>query len=186
MKKIVITILLVLGVSLAGDIKPNGIAQGDLYTLLDNLTYSRMYMPLADCGVTANNVASANFSMPTTMSYVNGGYLYSANPSTDITAYTKSTASAVKRTLAVTPVSTYVLHISAAGAYYITSSYGNYMPPKLDGYTPLGGAVVTLTTGNTAGFTLGTTAWNAASQNVTYFDVSAFPNGASKVSLTGL
>lgn len=186
MKKYLLGLFLVLAVSFAGDIKPNGIGQGDLYTLLDNLVYAQMNRPLADLGVTASATANATFSMPTTCSYVNGGYLYTLNTSTNILAYTKSSASSVKRTYAASPISYFVLNVNSSGAYYISSSFGNYLPPKVEGYTPLGGAKVTLSSGNTAGFTLGTTAWNAATQNVTYFDLSAYPTGKSKVSLTGL
>lgn len=198
MKKFLIGLLIVLGMvstSFAGNIEINGINQGDLYTLLDNLTYSRMYQNLGGFNVTANNVASTNFQIDViadtttvspTLVYVNNGYLYALTVSSDIKSYTKSTASSVKRTYSAIPTSYFVLNVNGSGAYYITSSYGNYLPPKLDGYTPLGGAIVALDSDNTAGFTLGTTAWNAASQNVTFFNLSAYPTGASKVTLTGL
>lgn len=185
-KSLIILLISLISLVFAGNIEPNGINQGDLYKLLDNLVYSRMYMPLTDAGVTASATANATFSMPTTINYVAGGYLYTALPSTNILAYTKSSASAIKRTLAKTPVSIFVLNINSAGAYYISSSYGNYLPSRVNGYTPLGGAKVTLTAGNTAGFTLGTTKWNAATQNVEYFDLSGYATGASKVSLTDL
>lgn len=186
MKKFIITILSLFAFAAAGDIVPNGIGQGDLYTLLKNLVDSRMYMNCSDMGVTANNAASANFAVTATGNFINNGYMYTQTPSTDVKAYTKSAYSSITRTYSTFPVSYYVLNVNSSNSFYVSSSLGDYLPPKVAGYTPIGGVRVSLSSDNTNGFTLGTTTWNATSQNYSFFDVSAFPTGQGKVSLTGL
>lgn len=185
MKKVLL-ILALIGVSFAGDITANGMNQGDLYKLLDNLTYSRMYQPLGKAGLTYSPAATANFKTANAISYVNNGVIYSLAATANLLAKTTSSASAVKRTYATYPTSYYVVNVNSSGAYYISSSFGDYLPPKVAGYTPIGAVKVALTSANTAGFTLGTTLFNAASQNVTFYDISAINSGSSKVSLTGL
>lgn len=187
MKKL-IGLLIVLSLAFAGNITPTGMNQEDLYKLLDNLTYSRMYQTLGKPGLTYSSAATANLKTASSVTYVNNGIMYTLAASSNIKVPTtgKSSATLIQRTRSAYPTTNFVLNVNASGIAYISSSLGNYMPPKVSGYTPIGAIRIGLHPGNYNGYTFGTTLLNAASMNVTYYDLSAYSTGTSKVSLTNL
>lgn len=178
--------ILFMGFAFAGNIVPNGINQADLYAWINNANYGINNNQLNSAGIGYEATASVNFKTTITLNYTVNGILYSAAPSAAIGTRTISAIAGTTQTLSVTPIAYYGLYINGAGAYYVTRSQGNYMPGAVIGYTPVGVAKVTLTTGNTAGFKFGTTRFDAASQNVTFYNVRTFSSGPNTISLTGL
>lgn len=186
MKKFII-LCLFLSLSFAGNIQPNGINQGDLYTLLNNVRYSLVNYTGGSASVTPS-ATGPTINIQATYNYVVNGLNYSASPSSSIAVVAgNSTARArTKQTYAVTPINYYGIYVNASGQYYFNDSRANYQPAGIEGYAPVGAIKVQLTSTNTAGFTLGTTNWSATSQSVTVQNIATFTSGPSKVSLTGL
>lgn len=188
MKKFLLGLIFIIAVSFAGDIKPNGISQGDLYTLLNNLVIAQNYKCLGDTGVTPS-ATGATLNVTTTTNYINSGLNYSLTPSSSVSIVAGNSTSQSRSKFsysATNPSNYYGVHINGSGRYYFNDSRTNYYAPAVSGYTCIAQIKVTLTSANTAGFTLGTTAWSAASQNYTVYDTATLTSGKNKVSLTGL
>lgn len=185
-KKILALLAIVISVSFAGNITPRGMTQGDLYTLLDNVTKAQLYHTLGApvLGI-ADGKATANTT--TAIKFVNNGNICSLAASTNMKPVKTGLAtSRFYRTSKIT-TNNYGVHVNAAGTVAVVNRANtNVQPGYVAGYTPIGVIEVGLTSTNTAGFLFGTTLWNAASQNVVVRQVNAFTSGANKLSLQGL
>jgi len=184
MFKFLIGILVIASIAFAGDLKPNGMAQGDVYTLLKNVVQTQLYCPMASAALSqASSPNSANLLTATTINYANNGILYSLASSSNI----DFSGTTTKQTYANLPTAYYGVNVNASGIVYLNSqSNGAWQSTAIDGYTTIGYVKMELDSDNTVGFTSGTTDWDASSQNATYYNVYTPSSGRSKVKLTDL
>lgn len=186
MKKLLIGLLIIASFSFAGNITKNGMNQGDIYTILDNLVKAELYAPLGRCVLTKGAQTTVNTT--TTINFYNNGKIYTLAPSTNIKLVKVDLAAyRFYRSSAASTVN-FGVHINSAGTKAVVNRAdgANTQPGYVSGYTPIGVIEVGLTSTNTAGFLVGTTSWGAPSQNVVVHQVGKFNAGKNKLSLIGL
>lgn len=187
----------------AGDITPNGMSQGDLYTFLSNVVTivnaqkasanlilsGGQNQPLGNPAMVSGGTASATFTTTVAISYVIDDALYSLAASSPLGIAT-APAAQVATTSCI-----YLVSVTAAGGYTWTKganvAYGSTpVAPAVPADTcPIAEIKVDLT-GAASSFTLGTTAHNAGGTTVTVTNVrwprtgTSAPSSVSTTDLT--
>jgi hypothetical protein len=188
MKRLLVSLLVLVGLTFAGDLDPNGINQGDLYTLLNNLHYAELYQTLGSADIATVN-SSTSLNVATAIEYKNNGKIYNLGSAAfPVTAGMLVGSAEDQHTYsAAVPTVIYGIHVDSSGAYKVNRSNGDWFPSIIDGYTPLAAIEVTLDSDNTAGFTAATTDWDTTtSMNIVIYDLGVMSSGQNKVKMKDL
>lgn len=191
MRSYLIAVLLMVSLAFAafgGDITPNGMGQGDLYTFLSNVVTmcNEIKSDLNAYRTEHNNIclgfsglASDTAAVQTTVTfpYRIGNLTYQKAAASGI-ALTGSALSSGTQAL-------YLFSVNAAGTATCTAgtavanSATPVWPSAPSGYCPFGG--IKLSTANGT-FTPATTVFGIENQTVTFYNLSGYPSGTSATS----
>ena len=193
MKKLILMLVLFSLFSVnafAGDLKPGGMQDKDMYNLFNNLNNSIMNGCMGDVGL-AGAVSpnpTDNIRTTATVNYTIGGVWYSLGASANIDTAT-SLGGIITSQNALTYVK-YMVCVNSSGAYKIIRGLPDAIAADaLIGLLPSGYAAIgyfQVYTAASTTFKLGTTLLNATGITTTYVDLRAINSGKSAVSLTGL
>jgi len=190
MKKILICLIgLMFAVpAFAGDLKPGGMQDGDMYDLFTNLKNSVMNGCYADGGLGMDAASSANIETTATISYTIDGVWYSKVASGSISVSGKYNGTPASQN--VSTYAKYLVCVNAAGNFSIIKGNehaiaANALLPALpSGYAAIG--YFQILTSSTVTYKPGTTRLDATGVTDTYVDLRALNSGSGKVGLTGL
>lgn len=188
LKKILLSVifgLLSFSISLAGDITPSGMNQGDVYQLLRNMQLDSIYEVHGNpaCAQVASP-NSANVKTTVAVVVEDAGVLYAfgTTANIDLSGLTGvSTWGA--QTYAAYPTRHYLLSVDGStGSVYATRSSGDWLPNRKAGYSPLCDIKITLNSDGV--YTFGTTALDQVSINATITNISSLASGGYKIQMT--
>lgn len=188
MKKLLLILMLSFSMTaFAGDLKPGGMLDGDMYNLFNNLNNSVQYGCYGPVGLAISATSTLNVLIATTTNYTSNGVWKSLASSANIVPVV---ATGSFTTQAASTYRKYLLVVNSSGAFRFIEGNSSaiadnaYLPKLIAGYTPIG--YVQILTAAATTFKLGTTHLSDSGITDTYVDLRAINSGKSALSLTGL
>lgn len=172
----------------AGDLKPGGMLDGDMYNLFNNMKNAVMNGCYGDAGLGMDAASSANIETTATISYTIDGVWYSKVASGSISVAGKYNGTPASQN--VSTYAKYLVCINAAGNFLIKKGNEHaiaseaLLPLLPSGYAAIG--YFQILTSASVTYKPGTTRLDATGVTDTYVDLRALNSGRGAVSLTEL